>query len=369
MPLSVIMRNMKKILILTSIRTGSGHRSSANAIEKKLNDAGFMTRQLNVFPLMGKTGVLMENSYIPLTTKAPFIYYLCERFSERFPWFIHTEMYVRIRRNLLKEIREFDPDLIISVQCMFTRSVSRIIRKEKLKIPFYVDVIDLVNPPSVWRDRNADVTFVPTEAIRDDYLKRGFDKNRVLVSGFPVRDDIIVNDRPKKIDGPVNVLMVNASTDLKTNIRFLKEVLRLKNVSVDFICGLDKHLFNTLYSMKKGGELPTNVHIHPFVGNMNEFLAKSHLILTKAGPNVIVESVRSGTVIVITGHIHGQEDNNYRFVIDNGYGIRCEDPGKIYGALSDMIGSGSLERYLNSVVAHGIGNGAEFIADYVSKHI
>ena len=360
---------MKKILILTSIKTGSGHRSSANAIEKKLNDAGYNTRQLDVFPLMGKTGRLMENSYIPLTTRAPFVYYLCQRVSEHFPWFIHMQMYVRIRRNLLKEISEFGPNLIISVQCMFTKSISHIIRKEELKIPFYVDVIDLVNPPSVWRDRNADMTFVPTAAIRDDYLKRGFDKDRVLVSGFPVRDDIIVRNSPKKIDGPINVLMVNTSTDLKTNIRFLKEVLHLDNISVDFICGLDKLLYETLYSMKEEGELPPNVHIHPFVGNMNEFLAKSHLILTKAGPNVITESIRSGTVIVVTGHIHGQEDDNYLYVTENGYGIHCEDPGRIYGMLSDMISSGDLERYLNNIVIHEIGNGAEFIADYVSQHL
>ncbi len=361
--------NMKKILILTSIKTGSGHRSSANAIEKKLNDAGFKTRQIDVFPLMGRTGRLMENSYIPLTTKAPFIFFLCERTSEYFPWFIHMQMYVRIRKNLLKEVHAFRPDLIISVQCMFTRSVSYMIRKEGLKIPFYVDVIDLVNPPSVWRDRNADMTFVPTSDIRDDYLKRGFDQNKVLVSGFPIRDDIIVNEVPKPIDGPIKILMVNASTDLKTNIRFLKEVLRLENISVDFICGLDKPLYKTLSTMKKNGELTENVNIHAFVDNMNEYLAKSHLILTKAGPNVIVEAIRSGTAIIITGHIHGQEDDNYRFVTENGYGVRCEDPDRIFKTLSEMIHKGQLEKVLHNISVHGIDNGAEFIADYISEHI
>lgn len=360
---------MKKILILTSIKTGSGHRSSANAIEKKLIDAGFETRQLDVFPLMGRTGRLMEDSYIPLTTKAPFLYYLCERTSEYFPWFIHMQMYVRIRRNLLKEILSYQPDLILSVQCMFTRVVSRIIKEEELNIPFYIDVIDLVDPPAVWRDKDADMTFVPTSAIREDYLRRGFADDKVLVSGFPVRDDIAVNADAKKIDGPIRILMVNASTDLKTNVRLLKEVLRLDNISVDFICGLDQTLYETLTAMQRAGELPLAVSICPFVDNMNEYLAKSHLILTKAGPNVIAESIRSGTVIVVTGHIRGQEDHNYRFVTENGYGIRCEDPEKIYETLKDMISSGALERCLQNLVKHEIGNGAEFIADYISSHI
>ena len=66
---------MKKVLILTSIKTGSGHKSSSNAIEKKLKDAGYDTRQLDTFPLMGKRGECIENSYIPITTRAPLLFY------------------------------------------------------------------------------------------------------------------------------------------------------------------------------------------------------------------------------------------------------------------------------------------------------
>ena len=142
---------------------GSGHRASANAIEKKLQDKGHETCRLDVFPLMGKMGLLMENSYIPLTTRAPFVYYLCQRVSEYFPWFIHGEMYFRMRKNLMKVIEDFKPNRILSVHCLFTQAISKLIRKEKLGIPFYVGVIDLIDPPKVWEDRDADMTFVPTE--------------------------------------------------------------------------------------------------------------------------------------------------------------------------------------------------------------
>ena len=360
---------MKKVLILTSIKTGSGHRSSSNAIEKKLKDKGFDTKQLDVFPLMGKMGNLMENSYIPLTTKAPLVYYFCQRVSEYFPWYIHTEMYFRIRKNLLKEIEEFRPDLIISVQCMFTRSISHMIRKYKLNIPFYVGVIDLMEPPSVWRDKKADITFVPTETIRDDYLRRGFDPERVLVSGFPVRDDIIERDIPKKVEKPIRILMVNTSTNLDKNEKFLSEVSRLDDVAIDFICGLDKPLYKALVSLKEEGKLKDNVNIHGYVNNMNEFLNNAHMLLTKAGPNVIVEAIHAGTPIVITGHIHGQEDDNYRYVLQHGLGIVCEDPEKIYEKLYQLISSDKLEQCLNNITKYNINNGAQFIADYTETHI
>ena len=361
--------NVKKILILTSIRTGSGHRSSSNAIEKKLKDAGYITKQLDVFPLLGRMGDLMENSYIPLTTKAPMVYYFCQRISEYFPKFIHSEMYLRLKKNLLKEIHSYRPDLIISVQCMFTRSISYMIEKYKLNIPFYVGVIDLIDPPNVWQDKKAVMTFVPTETIRNDYISKGFDPNKVLVSGFPVRDDIIVPVTAKKVGDRTRILMVNTSTNLQKNIDFLHEVCRLKNIDVDFICGLDESLYKTLLKRQEEGLIPDFVKIHGFVTNMNEFLANAHIILTKAGPNVIIESVRSGTAIIITGHIHGQEDKNYLFVTENGYGLRCEEPEKLYEILNGFIASGDLQKCLDNIARHEINNGAEYITDYIVKNL
>ncbi len=360
---------MKRVLILTSVKTGSGHKSSANAIQKKLEDAGYDCRQIDVFPLMGKIGITMEDSYIPLTTGRPFVYFLCQRFSQYFPDIIHEMMYRRVKDGLLKEIGDYQPDLIISVQCMFTKSISYLLRKNRLNIPFYVGVIDLIDPPSVWKDKKADMTFVPTETIREKYLRNGFDPERVVVSGFPVRDDIIIRNTAKQIKEPIRILMVNPSTDLKKNVRFVKEVLRMENVEVRFACGLDTVLYETLMKMKENGELSDRIEIHEFVSNINEFLEDSHIVMTKAGPNAIIESIRSGTAVIICGHIEGQENHNYKYIVNNGYGLKCEDPEKIYDVLNDFIHNGGLKKCLGNTITHSIGNGAEFIADYVKEHI
>ncbi len=360
---------MKKVLILTSVRTGLGHKASSNAIEKKLRDAGYDCEQVDVFPLMGKTGAKLEDSYIPVTTRLPFVFFVLERLMTRFPVILHSIMYPGIRRGLTKRVEESRPDLILSVHGMFTRSVSRLIRRRKLDVPFYVAVIDLVDPPSVWQDRDADMTFVPTEAVREQYLKKGFPDEKLIVSGFPVRDDIRVRSVPKEAGDPLNILMLNPSTDLEKNIRFVREVSRLENVRIRFVCGLDERLHSTLLRLKEEGGLPGDVEILGFVSDMQKHLDECEIVLTKAGPNAIIESVRSGTAVVITGHIHGQEDRNHEFILENGYGIRCEDPDRIYEALDGMIRSGELRRCLENTVLHGIGNGAETIAEYVREHV
>ena len=360
---------MKKVLILASEKTGSGHKSSSDAIEKKLKEAEYECRRMDAFPLMGKTGNWMEASYIPLTTRAPFLFYLIERSVQYFPGICHAIMYRRIKKELLKLLEEYRPDVIISVHGMFTRSVSRIIRKNHLNIPFYIGVVDLVDPPRVWEDNGADMTFVPTEQIREQYLKKGFQNDRVMVSGFPIRDDIEKCQETKQLSEPLQILMLNSSTNLRKNILFVREISRLENVQIRFVCGLDKRLFLALTRLQKKGKLPDRVTIYGFLNDMNRHLKECHIILTKAGPNAILEAVRSGTAVVITGHIIGHEAHNYEYILQNGYGIRCEDPRRIYEELDELIKSGKLKKCLENTISDELTSGAERIAEYVMEHI
>ena len=45
---------MKKVMIITAERTGTGHKSSANAIDKELCKKGIETKQIDGFTTMGK---------------------------------------------------------------------------------------------------------------------------------------------------------------------------------------------------------------------------------------------------------------------------------------------------------------------------
>ncbi len=273
---------MKKILIITSERTGTGHKSASNALEMKLKPLGYEVKQIDAFPLMGKLGVNMENCYIPMTIKHPNLYYTGFLFSQNCSNTMHNLIYNRIHKKLLKEIEEYKPDLIITVHSMFTKAISKIIRKNNLGIPFYIVVVDLVKPPNVWFDKRADAIFVPTKIIYDDYINKGFDKSKLIEAGFPVRSDIAPRKTPKEITDKINILLVNPSVNLSTNIAFVKEISKVKNSNITFICGRDEELLKTLNEKIQEGVLPKEIKVYGFVTNMNEFLDNSHILLTKA---------------------------------------------------------------------------------------
>ena len=360
---------MKKVMILTSEKTGNGHKMAANAIEKKLLPLGYDVKKVNCFLTMGKMGVSMENSYIPITTKKPWLWKIAHSFTQIFTSVMHWFIYHKCKKQMLKEILDYKPDLIISVHCMFTKAISKLLKKNKLDIPFMVNVIDLVNPPKVWRDKNAVMSFLPTDVVKEQYIKLGFKENQLVVSGFPIREDIKVLTEPKKIVDKVNILMVNPSVNVKKNVRFVKEVAKVKNTQIKVVCGLDKRMFEALNKEKETNKDLANVEILGFVTNMNELLAESQILVTKAGPNMILEGTRSGSAVVCSGHIPGQEAKNHEYITKNGYGIQCENPKKIYAALTEMIESGKINKYLKNVLNADCNDGAKIIAEQIDKYL
>lgn len=358
----------RKIMILTADRTGTGHKASANALEKQLQSRGYLTRQVNCFNLMGKIGRKMEAGYLPLTTRHPWVWKMLHGFSQVFTNFTHWLFYLLSRKGLLTEINFYKPDLIISVHCNFTKVVSKVLRKADLKIPFMINVIDLVNPPHVWRDKDAVMNFLPTEAVREQYAWLGFEPQRLVVSGFPIREDIVVPTVPKTVPHPVRILMVNPALKLSNNVDFVREVAEVPNTQLTVICGRDERLYNKLITLQQNGLL-SGVMIYGFVNNMHEFLANSQILMTKSGPNMLLEGSRSGTAIVVTGHIPGQEAENYRYVTENGFGFRCENPALIKEQLTNFITSHQLEQCLARTLFADCNDGAKIIVDHIQQYL
>ena len=356
---------MKKVLILMAERTGTGHKSSANAIERRLVAQGCTVKQLNCFPLMGKIGVNMENCYIPLTTKHPYLWKISHAFSQIFPDVMHSWIYHHVKKGLLAEIKTFQPDVIISVHGMFTKAVSRLLKNNHLNIPFLINVIDLVNPPKVWRDRRAQMLFLPTETVREQYLRLGFKPNQIMVSGFPIREDIIPPKEPKKVGDKVHVLMVNPSINLQKNLNYVRALSQIENLTIKFICGRDERLYQTLTREKVKNPQLANVEVLGFVANMPELLNWAQILCTKAGPNMLLEGTRSGTAVIVTGHIPGQEAKNYQYITVNGCGARCENPRKIRVLVQNWLKSGVLSEYLANTLRAGGNDGAKIITDYI----
>jgi len=326
----------KKILILTSNKSEKGgHRSSSNAIK-----SAFLTlvpdvevRDIDSMEFMPgyKGDEKDEQGYVNFTSRYRFFWKFFFEFTSLFAWFSGFILYKTIYKRFQKLILEYKPDIILSVHPCFVGSVSRCLKRMKLDIPFCTCIVDLVKHSRLWHDKKCDITFVPTAAMYDLLLKKGFKKERLVHSGFPINEKFNkINKSPEtEISGP-NVLMV--SPTLKGNKAALELVLAaLKhNVNLTVVTGQNQELKKYLDEKLLGEK---NATVLDYVFDMDTRLSNADVIITKAGPNMILEAVKMCVPVLITGHILGQEEKNYQYIVENGYGLKCDSPKELSDAL------------------------------------
>ena len=84
---------------------------------------------------------------------------------------------------------------------------------------------------------------------------------------------------------------------------------------------------------------------------------------------MILEAAKSAASIIITGHVLGQENYNYKFVEDNDFGFKCESPNRIYEELNEFIHSKKIDKCLKTVLKVDCTDGASFIANFIKNRI
>jgi len=328
---------MKRILILTCGK-GGGHRSSSDAIKSallKLDPAvdinDFDSNEL----FLGYSGDGGEEGYISFTTRYRFFWKCFFEFTSFFKGFSNYILYNGIFKKFSKLIKCYKPDIILSVHPCFVGSILICLKRMKLSIPFYTCIIDLVKHSHLWHDKKCVITFVPTLKMYNYLLEKGFKKERLIHSGFPINEKFNkINKNPKTDISVPNILMVSPSQkSYKETLRLILATLK-HNVNLTVVTGSNKKL--KLYLDKKLSNIE-NVTVLGYVFDLDARLSNADVLIAKAGPNMILEAVKMCVPVLITGHIPGQEEKNYQYIVENGYGLKCGSPKELSNALERLF--------------------------------
>lgn len=359
----------KKVLILIAEKTGNGHLSSANAIRDSIYEKNENIEIViyNAMKLLGKIGRKMENSYNRLSSKTPLIWKLTYELTNIFNKTTNYLIYRALKNRFKELVDNLKPDLIISVHPMFNNPVAKVIRKLELKIPFFVYIIDIVKISNLWLCKNADTTFCPTEKIKSKLIKKGFKSENVLTAGFPINKKFIktIEFNEKEYFKP-KVLMVAPAKNKKT-LKFAEVLAATFNVNLTVIAGNNINLYNYLQKKLK----KKNIKILGFIDDMHDKLSNSDILITKAGPNMMLEGVRMGVPVIIISHLLGQEEQNYKLVADNKYGLECESIKKLKRTFQNLEKNNykQLNELRQNEINSKITDGTDAVSDYIINYI
>ena len=223
-------------------------------------------------------------------------------------------------------IESADPDFVVSVHPLCQQMPLSIVRNMnqrrlisgKEPIPFVTVVTDLGGAHRCWFDNRVDACYVPSEAVRKIALKCGMSEDKIILKGLPIRPTFWKSSKPKlsvrkHLGLPrerKTVLLMGGgdgvgglgsiATEVANNLKQLPFSSQLI-----VICGHNKKIFQALQE-KLRPDQKLNVIVKGFVNNIDEFMAASDCLVTKAGPGTIAESMTRGLPMVLSSFLPGQ---------------------------------------------------------------
>jgi processive 1,2-diacylglycerol beta-glucosyltransferase len=321
---------MKKILLITSSLTGTGHKSISDALAEQFTAMpGVEAQTMEGFELTGRLSIWLTGVYGFLTRRFPAVYNAIWKFTDRHPSRFGWADFLYGRR-IVKILRRIQPDLILTVHSMFNIGLTRILKRRSLEFPVAVLQADLVNIHSTWCNPEASVTICPTREAYDESLCRGIPPEKLKVLGLPVRKRFCDAAREADAKGnmlsrPLRCLLMGGGEGCGDLKAYAEAILMHTDSMVTIVCSYNRKLFRNLQK-RLGGRFGSRVNVLGFVDEIDQLMLHSDLLVSRASPNTLYEAIMLKLPVVMIGPLPAQEKDNPRLIQENGLGVFCASP-------------------------------------------
>jgi len=328
--------------------TGGGHRTGAVAIDAALDGLVGSGAKRHIVDILASTGIPLVRDapelYDQLSTRWLPIYDLMFQLTDgRYRVDALTQfVYLSAHRNIVRVLEATRPDLVVSVHPLVNRLIGNARRTYKLSFRFVTVVTDLVTVHAAWADPDAELCIVPTQEAYDLFCARGFPPEKLVQAGFPVHPKFATYAGTRRearaqlgIDLDPFTLLVTSGGVGSGQLREL--VLDLDRaypkLQLMVVTGKNATLRQELLALG----LRPGIHIYGFVDNMEQLMAASDIIITKAGPGTLMEAMAMRRPVIVTEAVGMQERGNIDFVLNHELGFFCPTRDRIVPAIADLM--------------------------------
>jgi 1,2-diacylglycerol 3-beta-galactosyltransferase len=288
------------------------------------------------------------NMYGPLVTHRPRVYAsVWHATNTRTTYAAVSSVTMRmLRRRFADMLLTIRPDVIVSVHSLLTQPTLGVLAGLGVRPPFLTVVTDLVRFHRSWAQPDVDVCAVPTPAARDLVAAFGMPVEKIRLLGMPIHpkfclpsvEPAVIRTNLGLQPDRFTVLLVGGGEGLGRLGEFARAIAAAHvPVQMIVIAGRNRALLAELEAERAAWDLPAAVL--GFVENMPDLMHAADVIITKAGPGTIAESLACGLPIILTGAIPGQEVGNIDYVIDQHVGVLARTPESVVAAVRDLAAS------------------------------
>jgi UDP-N-acetylglucosamine:LPS N-acetylglucosamine transferase len=252
-----------------------------------------------------------------------------------------------VHRQLNALLDNVQPDLILTTYPFLTYEVMRTLEQRSSTVPLVLLFSDANGVHAAWlTERHAAATLATTRETYEQALARGFAPERLHLVGWPVREQFVRAYMMGREAQKEQLICLNLEPDRFTVFlqggsegaahvdRTIENVLALGGVTGDLqvilATGTNTTLLERYKNVRGLAALPYTKEIAPV-------MAAADVVMGKAGPNTLFESVMLGKPFIATAYIPGQEQANLSFIQRHGLGWVALRPSELHSLLNTLI--------------------------------
>ncbi len=319
------MPKLERVLIL-SASYGEGHQQAALAIRDALLeiyptlDVRIMDYLRTVHPVLNSVA---RYCYLKSVRFAPALYGLFYKGTSR----IAPSSLLQRRLNhlgfedLLEFLSEYRPDIVVST-FPTPAGVMSLLKERQLTAIRSATIITDHAIHSQWIHAGTDHYFVGSDHVKTGLIRRGVPENRISITGIPIRPAFLAPRNRAEIrtkiglrdDLPTLLVMGGAYGVLSDIEQICGELFQSRiHTQMIVVCGRNDKLREAIEELAKSARHP--VWVFGFTREVDELMAVSDLVITKAGGLTISEALAMELPMVLYRPIPGQEVQNAAFLV------------------------------------------------------
>jgi processive 1,2-diacylglycerol beta-glucosyltransferase len=204
-----------------------------------------------------------------------------------------------------------------------------------------------------WVHQNIDRYVVANENLRDALTARGVARERISVTGIPVRPQFAPGSESRaalreRLDLPADrnvALLMGGGLGIAPLERMLSALRSVQApLAAVVVAGRNSHIERRLMRAAEGVTYP--VRALRFVENVYDYMHAADVLVTKPGGLSTAEALVAQVPMVLCKPLPGQEERNARVLVEAGAALRTrriqELPAAIDAVLSDAARRASL---------------------------
>jgi UDP-N-acetylglucosamine:LPS N-acetylglucosamine transferase len=251
------------------------------------------------------------------------------------------------RERIRGIIGGIQPQLLITTHAMLAYAIARANDKMPKRIPLVFQLTDLGQLHMTWfSEKQADAYLAPTEEILAQSLSQGIERQRLHLTGRPVREQFFaISDATEKhatlaalgLDPAVFTIFLQGGAKGSAGVHQTAENLLNAGVQLQIILATGNNAKIAAYYARH-----ERVRALPFMENIAPYMAAADMIVGKAGASFISEAFMLEKPFLVTDFIPGQESSNLSFIKQHDLGWVCLKREAQQSLLRGIAGNPSL---------------------------